>query len=67
MLEFPQRAAAYREKLLATLPKPAPDLLLTSNIGCRLHLAAGLRENGSLLAVEHPLALLPGFVRCPGA
>lgn len=58
MLEFPQRAAAYREKLLATLPKPAPDLLLTSNIGCRLHLAAGLRENGSLLAVEHPLALL---------
>lgn len=58
MLEFPQRAAAYREKLLATLPKPAPDLLLTSNIGCRLHLTAGLREKGSSLAVEHPLALL---------
>ncbi|MBS0433002.1 MAG: (Fe-S)-binding protein [Proteobacteria bacterium] len=58
MLEFPQRAAACRGKLLATLPNPAPDLLLTSNIGCRLHLAAGLRENGSSLAVEHPLTLL---------
>ena len=58
MLEFPQRAAAYREKLLATLPAPPPDLLLTSNIGCRLHLVAGLRENGVSLAVQHPLTLL---------
>jgi glycolate oxidase iron-sulfur subunit len=58
MLEFPQRAAAYREKVLAQVPQPAPDLLLTSNIGCRLHLAVGLKENGSALVVEHPLTLL---------
>jgi glycolate dehydrogenase iron-sulfur subunit len=58
MLEFPQRAAAYREKVLALLPQPAPDVLLTSNIGCRLHLAAGLQESGSTLHVEHPLTLL---------
>lgn len=58
MLEFPQRAAAYREKVLATLPLPSPDLLLTSNIGCRLHLAAGLSERGSNLRIEHPLVLL---------
>ena len=58
MLEFPQRAAAYREKVLAALPQPAPDLLLTSNIGCRLHFAVGLRERDSALRVEHPLTLL---------
>lgn len=58
MLEFPQRAAAYREKVLALLPQPAPDVLLTSNIGCRLHFAAGLQERGAALPVEHPLTLL---------
>ncbi|HET9836458.1 MAG TPA: (Fe-S)-binding protein, partial [Rhodanobacteraceae bacterium] len=58
MLEFPQRAAAYREKVLAALPQPAPDFLLTSNIGCRLHFAVGLRERDSALRVEHPLTLL---------
>jgi len=58
MLEFPVRSAAYRKKVLAALPQPAPDILLTSNIGCRLHLAAGLRERGAPIAVEHPLTLL---------
>lgn len=58
MLEFPQRAAAYREKVLGLLPQSAPDVLLTSNVGCRLHFAVGLKENGSALGVEHPLTLL---------
>lgn len=57
-LEFPRRAAAYREKVLATLPQPAPDILLTSNIGCRLHLSVGLQERDSAVKVEHPLTLL---------
>lgn len=58
MLEFPHRATEFRERILATLPTPMPELLLTSNIGCRLHLAAGLREHGADIAVEHPLSLL---------
>jgi glycolate oxidase iron-sulfur subunit len=58
MLEFPTRAAAYRKKVLAMLPQPAPDILLTSNIGCRLHLAAGLRERRDRLPIEHPLTFL---------
>ena len=65
MLEFPMRAAAYREKVLATLPQPAPDLLLTSNIGCRLHLAAGLRECAKQIAVEHPMSLLAQQLSVP--
>lgn len=66
MLEFPQRAAAYREKVLGLLPQPAPDVLLTSNIGCRLHLAVGLQERGSTLAIEHSLTLLARQLVQPG-
>lgn len=35
-----------------------PDLLLTTNIGCRIHLGNGLRERGGSIPVMHPLALL---------
>lgn len=58
MLEFPERAAALRDRLLGHLPEPTPDLLLTANIGCRLHLGAGLRERGAPMRIQHPLALL---------
>ena len=58
MLEFPQRAAAFRERLLDRMPDPAPDLLLTANIGCRLHLDAGLRERAAHVEIQHPLVLL---------
>lgn len=58
MLEFPERAAALRERLLGTMPQPAPELLLTANIGCRLHLGAGLHERGDEIAIQHPLSLL---------
>jgi glycolate oxidase iron-sulfur subunit len=32
--------------------------LLSSNIGCRLHLATGLSERGEPLPTLHPLVLL---------
>lgn len=58
MLEFPARAARLREPLLEQLAALAPDALLSSNIGCRLHLAAGLEERDLLLPTLHPLVLL---------
>ncbi|MGH8182327.1 MAG: (Fe-S)-binding protein [Rhodanobacteraceae bacterium] len=58
MLEFPERAASLRDRLLDQLPDPAPELLLTANIGCRLHLGAGLHERKARLRIQHPLVLL---------
>lgn len=58
MLEFPERAAALRDRVLAALPQAAPELLLTANVGCRLHLGAGLNERGVRVTIEHPLTLL---------
>jgi len=34
------------------------DTLVTSNLGCALHLAAGLRERGQTITVIHPVVLL---------
>ncbi len=58
MLEFPERAVAQRQRVFESLPDPLPGLLLTANIGCRLHLGAGLRERGTPMEVQHPLMLL---------
>ncbi|WP_225578433.1 (Fe-S)-binding protein [Rhodanobacter sp. 7MK24] len=50
LLEFPERAAQLREAALA------PARLLSSNIGCRLHLAAG--DDATHSTTQHPLSLL---------
>jgi hypothetical protein len=34
------------------------DILVTTNIGCALHLAAGLREQGLNIEALHPVTLL---------
>lgn len=58
MLEFPERAASLRAPTLDAVGALAPQALLSSNIGCRLHLAAGLAEQGKALPTLHPLVLL---------
>lgn len=56
LLEFPERAAQLRETTLRPLATLAPARLLSSNIGCRLHLAAG--DNAAHWITQHPLSLL---------
>jgi glycolate oxidase iron-sulfur subunit len=63
MLEFPERAVAQRQRVFENLPDPLPGLLLTSNIGCRLHLGAGLHERGKPMEIQHPLMLLAQQLR----
>lgn len=56
LLEFPERAAQLREATLQPLAALAPARLLSSNIGCRLHLAAG--SDAVPWTTQHPLSLL---------
>ena len=65
VLDFPRRARDLRAIKLDQVQALAPQRLLSGNIGCRLHLAAGLSERGSALAVEHPLSLLARQLESP--
>lgn len=58
LLEFPARAAALRDDTLRQAATLDPQLLLSSNIGCRLHLAAGIDAQGLAWPTMHPLTLL---------
>lgn len=58
MLEQPEMARALRQDKIDALAVRPPDWLVSSNIGCALHLGAGLREAGLKLEVLHPLTLL---------
>jgi len=58
-ISAPEAADALLAPKLAAAARLAPDLILSSNIGCSLHLAAGLRRAGGISpAVMHPLSLL---------
>jgi len=58
VLQFPERAAQLREGVLSHVETLDVQWLLSSNIGCRLHLAAGLDQRSSQLPTMHPLTLL---------
>jgi glycolate oxidase iron-sulfur subunit len=57
-IEHPAIADALRDEKLAQARALAPDLLLTTNVGCRMHLERGLRACTNPPEVMHPLALL---------
>lgn len=53
MLADPARAAVFRQPLLDQLAGNGAAMVLSANIGCRLHLA-----NGTAVPVRHPLEFL---------
>ena len=58
-LTQPEMAARLRAAKLGHVKSTMPAILATSNIGCALHLAAGLRETGlDIIEVVHPVVLL---------
>ncbi|MGE3480307.1 MAG: (Fe-S)-binding protein [Gammaproteobacteria bacterium] len=63
MLEQPEMSAALRADKLAALQGCGAELLVTANIGCAIHLAAGLRAGGSKVEVVHPAVLLERQIR----
>ncbi len=58
MLEHPQMAQALLNDLLNVALEDQPEYLVSSNIGCALHISAGLRERGVGLEVIHPVTLI---------
>ncbi len=51
-------ANALRERKLKLLGDNSPQLLLSNNLGCALHLQSGLQQRGIAVEVLHPLLLL---------
>ncbi len=58
MISHPEHAAAIREKLLGDIMQAKPDILVSDNLGCVLHIQAGLRLKGLDIEVVHPVVLL---------
>lgn len=58
LIANPQEADALREDKIEGLREIQADLLVTSNTGCSIHLAAGIREAGMKVEVLHPIELL---------
>ena len=57
-IEQADHADRLRAEKLDQFGRQSADLLLTTNIGCRIFLGNGLRQRGARIAVLHPLALL---------
>jgi glycolate oxidase iron-sulfur subunit len=57
MHAFPERAAAFRAPLLAAFAASGASVLLSANIGCRLHLG-----NAPGVVVVHPVDFLDGLL-----
>jgi len=51
-------ADTLRAEVLGQAQAQQPDLLVTSNVGCRIFLDNGLRQLGANVLVVHPLVLL---------
>ncbi len=58
MLTQTDNAHALRQRKVDAVIRQQPQLLLSNNIGCALHLAGGLKEQGIDVEVMHPVLLL---------
>lgn len=58
MLDFPSEADAIRAPTIEAIRETGADILVTSNIGCAMHLQAGLREQAIKIDMMHPAELL---------
>jgi glycolate oxidase iron-sulfur subunit len=62
-LRQPAMADLLRADKLAHLQQLQPAVLATANLGCALHLVAGLRAQGLNIEVTHPLVLFERQLR----
>jgi glycolate oxidase iron-sulfur subunit len=57
-LSHPELADALLDPLLAEVGRERPDAVVTSNVGCALHITAGLARRGLEVRVLHPATLV---------
>lgn len=57
-LRHPSIADALRAQKIEQARTLRPDLLVTSNVGCRIFLDNGLHDSGARIPVMHPVVLL---------
>lgn len=62
-LDHPDMAERLRAAKIEALVQLRPQTLVTSNMSCAIHLAAGARETGLELEVVHPVVLLARYLR----
>lgn len=58
MLDHPEMADSLLDDKLASIDAAHPDILVSANVGCALHIAAGLRQGGQSIEVLHPVSLM---------
>ena len=58
LLQQPQMATALLDDKLNHIRDLKPDIIVTTNPGCALHLLAGVRESGLAIEVCHPVELI---------
>lgn len=58
ILTHPQMANSLRDDKLNAIQTQTFDFLVTSNIGCALHFAAGLKDRHAEIKVVHPVELI---------
>lgn len=62
-LREPQLSERLRSAKLAAIDGVNPDVLVSANLGCALHLRAGLRASGPGIEVLHPIVLFERQLR----
>ena len=65
LLQQPEMAAALLDDKLAHIRDLKPDIIVTTNPGCALHLLAGVRESGLAIEVRHPVELIASQLQNP--
>lgn len=58
LLDYPEMASRLADGLIDQIEVLNPDYLVSSNIGCAMHLQAGIAARGLKTEIVHPIVLL---------
>ena len=62
MLKPDKMQLALRNQALDSLTREKPDIIVSTNLGCSMHLAGGLSSNRQQIEILHPVTLLDRYL-----